>query len=89
MVKKPDAPQDIVIPTITPTQPSKPEVYFIKYKTQKEQGGAGGYAGSSGNFGGSNDFSSGSSIGEDISHSSNLGVSTGGVPSSQYGPPGK
>lgn len=37
---------------------SKPEVYFIKYKTQKEQGGsagAGGYAsgGSAGDFGGS------------------------------------
>lgn len=91
LVKKPDAPQDIVIPTITPTQPSKPEVYFIKYKTQKEQGGAGGYAGNAGNFGGSSggDFSGSSSIGDDISHSSNLGVSAGGVPSSQYGPPGK
>ncbi|XP_041767326.1 titin-like [Anopheles merus] len=35
--KKPEEPQDIVIPTPPPTKPSKPEVYFIKYKTQKEQ----------------------------------------------------
>ncbi|XP_050071719.1 uncharacterized protein LOC126559592 [Anopheles maculipalpis] len=35
--KKPEEPQDIVIPTPPPTKPSKPEVYFIKYKTQKEK----------------------------------------------------
>lgn len=35
LVKRPeDAPQ-ITIPTAKPTLPSKPEVYFIKYKTQK------------------------------------------------------
>jgi hypothetical protein len=46
LVKKPDEQQDIVIPTPAPTQPSKPEVYFIKYKTQKDSGSAdGGYAG--------------------------------------------
>lgn len=79
LVKKPEAPQDIVIPTSAPTQPSKPEVYFIKYKTQKEAGGAvgGDYAGDSG------------IIGSDIQGGSNLGVSAGGIPSSQYGPPGK
>lgn len=33
LVKKPDEVGDIQIPTIAPTQPSKPEVYFIKYKT--------------------------------------------------------
>lgn len=77
LVKKPEAPQDIVIPTAAPTQPSKPEVYFIKYKTQKEAGGAigGNYAGDAG------------IIGSDITSGSNLGVSTGGIPSSQYGPP--
>jgi len=32
LVKKPDAQQDIVLPAPEPTQPSKPEVYFIKYK---------------------------------------------------------
>ncbi|KAL9695262.1 hypothetical protein quinque_014547 [Culex quinquefasciatus] len=48
LVKKPDEQQDIVIPDPAPTQPSKPEVYFIKYKTQKESsGGSGGYAGAS------------------------------------------
>jgi hypothetical protein len=39
LVKKPDEQPDIVIPTPAPTQPSKPEVYFIRYKTQKEEGG--------------------------------------------------
>lgn len=40
LVKKPEEAPDIVLPTQAPTQPSKPEVYFIRYKTQKEQGGA-------------------------------------------------
>ncbi|XP_036675663.3 translation initiation factor IF-2 [Drosophila suzukii] len=35
--KKPEQEQDIVIPTAPPTKPSKPEVYFIKYKTKKEE----------------------------------------------------
>ncbi|XP_050320588.1 uncharacterized protein LOC126753292 [Bactrocera neohumeralis] len=35
--KKPEATKDIVIPTAAPTKPSKPEVYFIKYKTKKEE----------------------------------------------------
>lgn len=34
LVKKPEEQPEIVIPTQAPTQPSKPEVYFIKYKTQ-------------------------------------------------------
>lgn len=37
LVKRPDEQPDLVIPTPAPTQPSKPEVYFIRYKTQKEQ----------------------------------------------------
>lgn len=36
LVKKPKDSQEVVIPTVAPTKPSKPEVYFIKYKTQKE-----------------------------------------------------
>lgn len=32
LVKKPEEQQDIVIPTQAPTQPSKPEVYFIKVR---------------------------------------------------------
>ncbi|XP_055640586.1 uncharacterized protein LOC129777993 [Toxorhynchites rutilus septentrionalis] len=35
--KKPEEPEDIILPTPPPTKPSKPEVYFIKYKTQKEK----------------------------------------------------
>ncbi|XP_067631606.1 uncharacterized protein TwdlC [Eurosta solidaginis] len=35
--KKPEDIKDIVIPTAAPTKPSKPEVYFIKYKTKKEE----------------------------------------------------
>lgn len=34
LVKKQDEPEEIVIPTAAPTPPSKPEVYFIRYKTQ-------------------------------------------------------
>jgi len=36
LVKKPDESQEIVVPTLAPSKPSKPEVFFIKYKTQKE-----------------------------------------------------
>lgn len=38
LVKKPEEAPEIVIPTPAPTQPSKPEVYFIRYKTQKQEG---------------------------------------------------
>lgn len=34
LVKKPEEQPEIHIPTPAPTQPSKPEVYFIRYKTQ-------------------------------------------------------
>ncbi|XP_062701162.1 uncharacterized protein LOC109397684 isoform X1 [Aedes albopictus] len=34
LVKKQEEQPDIVIPTPAPTPPSKPEVYFIRYKTQ-------------------------------------------------------
>ncbi|XP_060533828.1 uncharacterized protein LOC132706489 isoform X2 [Cylas formicarius] len=44
LVKKPEEAPEISIPTPAPTQPSKPEVYFIRYKTKKENGnGGGGY----------------------------------------------
>uniref|UniRef100_A0A1B0DG32 DUF243 domain-containing protein n=1 Tax=Phlebotomus papatasi TaxID=29031 RepID=A0A1B0DG32_PHLPP len=38
LVKRPDEQPDVVVPTAAPTQPSKPEVYFIRYKTQKQDG---------------------------------------------------
>ena len=34
LVKRPDEQEEVVIPTAAPTAPSKPEVYFIRYKTQ-------------------------------------------------------
>ncbi|XP_047533106.1 acanthoscurrin-1 isoform X2 [Vanessa atalanta] len=88
LVKKPDEQPDITIPTAAPTQPSKPEVYFIKYKTQKEGGSIGGGAigggigggiigggiGGSGIGGGI----SGGSIGSGISGGSISGGSIGG-----------
>lgn len=36
LVKKPDEQPDIHIPEPIPTHPTKPEVYFIKYKTKQE-----------------------------------------------------
>ncbi|RZC39593.1 uncharacterized protein BDFB_010549 [Asbolus verrucosus] len=36
LVKKPDEQATFNIPTPAPTKPSKPEVYFIKYRTQKD-----------------------------------------------------
>ncbi|XP_063632259.1 uncharacterized protein LOC134803376 [Cydia splendana] len=59
LVKKPEQ-QHITIPAPAPIQPSKPEVYFIKYKAQKE-GGIGG--GSIGGIGGGSIGSIGGGIG--------------------------
>ncbi|XP_058829137.1 uncharacterized protein LOC131688702 [Topomyia yanbarensis] len=39
LVKKQDELDEIIIPTPAPTPPSKPEVYFIRYKTQKQEAG--------------------------------------------------
>uniref|UniRef100_A0A182FIQ6 DUF243 domain-containing protein n=1 Tax=Anopheles albimanus TaxID=7167 RepID=A0A182FIQ6_ANOAL len=66
LVKKPDEQQDIVIPTPAPTQPSKPEVYFIKYKTQKESSGGAS-------------FSSGGSVGGGGASFGDLGALGGGA----------
>lgn len=43
LVKKPESVADLAnsIPRAPLTQPSKPEVYFIKYKAQTEAGGHG------------------------------------------------
>lgn len=100
LVKKPEEQPDIIIPTQAPTQPSKPEVYFIKYQTQKEAGGAISGVGATGG-----DDLSGISVGSSSSSShagaeitANFGTSGGdesgsegghaGATSSQYGPPG-
>lgn len=86
LVKKPEEQQDIVIPTAAPTQPSKPEVYFIKYKTQKESS-AGGYPAGGTSSGSGLDLSAPGPIGG--SSGIDFGSSGHGSPSTQYGPPGK
>lgn len=37
LVKKPDAAPQVVVPQPEPTEPSKPEVFFIKYKKNEER----------------------------------------------------
>lgn len=37
LVKKPDPPPELVLPKPVSTVPTKPEVYFIRYKSQKEE----------------------------------------------------
>ncbi|XP_037977974.2 FK506-binding protein 5 [Plutella xylostella] len=100
LVKKPEEQPDIVIPTPAPTQPSKPEVYFIKYQTQKENGGISSGIGSgisSGIGAGSSNFASSlsqSGVSEEASSSGitsfggDEGAAEGGHASTQYGPPG-
>ncbi|XP_076265146.1 uncharacterized protein LOC143199251 [Rhynchophorus ferrugineus] len=45
LVKKPEAPGDITLPAVASPPPSKPEVYFIRYKTKSQAaGGANGAA---------------------------------------------
>ena len=39
LVKKPEPLPPIHIPTPAPTKPSKPEVYFIRYKSPNGEGG--------------------------------------------------
>ena len=99
MVKKPEEQPEINIPQAAPTQPSKPEVYFIKYKTQKESSGAGfASSGSDAGFGGGLGGGHGGGLGGgDFGGASGSGFSSGGAdfgaapqnPQSQYGPPGK
>lgn len=70
LVKKPDEIGDIAIPTVPPTQPSKPEVYFIKYKTQStggvsaSQSGHGSAVASGGSFSGIGQSASSQAIGK-------------------------
>lgn len=37
LVKKPEPQPEVEVPEITPTEPSKPEVFFIKYKEPKKE----------------------------------------------------
>ncbi|XP_066157902.1 uncharacterized protein [Euwallacea fornicatus] len=98
LVKKPEEQPEIVVPTPVPTQPSKPEVYFIRYKTQKEGGNGGyNYAVPGGPGVGSGQVDSGVT-GAEVSGSGISGAGGelsgpgagigGGSASTQYGPPG-
>ncbi|XP_055523931.1 uncharacterized protein LOC129717790 [Wyeomyia smithii] len=81
LVKKPDEQQELSIPELAPVPPSKPEVYFIKYKANR--GGA--QLGSSSSGSG---FASalGSTA---VSSGGSSSVSGGGsLPHTQYGAPG-
>ena len=79
LVKKPEEiSYDQSVPESSPLAPSKPEVYFIKYKTQSTAsagssagggggfssgGGGGGFSSGGGSASGSNSYSSGGSSG--------------------------
>ncbi|XP_066137442.1 uncharacterized protein, partial [Euwallacea fornicatus] len=94
LVKKPEDVADITLPTAAPTAPSKPEVYFIRYKARSEAAAsastsasvnaADGFRINSEHrlIGGENGIGSSLSVG---SSSSSLSV---GVPNTLYGPPG-
>lgn len=101
LVKKPDEAPEITIPTPAPTQPSKPEVYFIRYKTDKESGegaedcangGTGAGCGGDGyHAGGDGGSFGGAHAGGDGgsfggAHAGGFGLG-GGSASTKYGPP--
>jgi len=81
-VKKPEEHVDAAGNTVAspPVVPSKPEVYFIKYKTQGGGSSGGQISGGSASAGGSHDAVSGISF----DHSSAHGH---GQPQQAYGPP--
>jgi len=43
LLKRPDPTHEIILPKIQPTKPSKPEVYFIRYKAQEQSSSNEGY----------------------------------------------
>lgn len=98
LVKKPEEAPELNIPAPAPTQPSKPEVYFIRYKTQKDHSGvslASGAAGgatlvddSAAALAGSGSVSSSFSSAHGSSSASSFISSSSGGLTSSYGPPG-
>ncbi|KAJ8924795.1 hypothetical protein NQ315_000948 [Exocentrus adspersus] len=86
LVKRPEDAADISIPTAAPTQPSKPEVYFIRYKSKTEAtGGAiGGGTIGGGSIGGGS-IGGGSIGGGSIGGGSIGGGSLGGLDGGSLG----
>lgn len=93
--KKEEAQAEINVQAAAPTTPTKPEVYFIKYNTQKGQGGSG--LGLSAQGGSGLGLSSGAGAGHGGSGHSGAGlsssygapasISANAAPSSSYGVP--
>lgn len=83
--KRPEDIGDISVPTATPTQPSKPEVYFIRYKTQNTAStGTQNVGTSTGDIGLQTGSKTGfTTVGTDFVGTSNAATS------SKYGPPGQ
>lgn len=77
LVKKPEDIGDIQINGQPAIQPSKPEVYFIKYKTQKGQSNIGAQGSSS--FGVSQGLTSGNLIGGNLPNFAGAGSSSSGL----------
>ncbi|XP_058443371.1 uncharacterized protein LOC131425447 [Malaya genurostris] len=84
LVKKPEEQAEINIPQLAPLPPSKPEVYFIKYKANREHGGAGAASSAFGS-GAAFDSSIGSSS---VSSGAVSSASSGSLPHTEYGAPG-
>jgi hypothetical protein len=83
LVKKPEPAPPIRIPAPAPTKPSKPEVYFIRYKTPSSEGSGGQYALGGGGGGGG-------SLGGEYGVPSDGGNGLGqeyGAPAQEYGGP--
>lgn len=91
LVRKPDEQQDITIPTAAALPPSKPEVYFIRYKAKAEATGGGtilqpGTSGYTGNIG--VNLNGGSTGNFGITSGAGSTATTFVRPSTNYGPPG-
>ncbi|KAL1450547.1 hypothetical protein WDU94_002897, partial [Cyamophila willieti] len=82
---KPEAAPPIHIPAPPLHKPSKPEVYFIRYKSNKEAGGSGSGEGYGGGFGGDSGGHSFGSNGGGGFHSSNGGGDFNGFQHVRYG----
>ncbi|XP_066259646.1 uncharacterized protein [Euwallacea similis] len=91
LVKKPEDVADITLPTAAPTAPSKPEVYFIRYKARSEataSASAGAVAGSTGIGSGQQIIGGGSGIGSTLNIGTSGSSLSVGSPATSYGPPG-
>ncbi|VEN42152.1 unnamed protein product [Callosobruchus maculatus] len=85
LVKKPEEQPEINIPTPAPTQPSKPEVYFIKYNTRKEAGAGAGAGAGFGGTGSGQDLGGGDAGLDSVSIEANSAHGAGGFSGDTHG----